>query len=104
MSDIPIHCVTASEGSRNHKARLGVEGAISMSHYQKHAIVLFRVIGLALVVSMSVVLPLHIILYRADGTNSVELLSAILYLLLGIFLTVLSTPLSRLAVKSIKDE
>lgn len=75
-----------------------------MGHYQKLAIVIFRVIGLALVVSMSTVTVLHIILYRRYGTNSVELVSAVLYLILGILLTVLSKPLSRLAVSGFKDE
>ena len=75
-----------------------------MNHYQKLAIVIFRVFGLTLVVSMSVVTSLHILFYRAKGTNSVELVSAILYLILGIFLTILSKPLSRIAVKGIKEE
>jgi hypothetical protein len=76
-----------------------------MNHYQKLAVVAFRVIGLALVMSMSIVTALHIILYRVyGGENAVNLVSAILYLLLGIFLTVLSKPLSRLTVKGIKEE
>ena len=75
-----------------------------MSHYQKLAVVLFRVIGLTLTVSMSIVTVLHIILYRHyDGGNSIELVSALLYTVLGILLTVLSKPLSRLAVKGIKE-
>ena len=75
-----------------------------MSHYQKLAIVLFRVIGLALVVAMSTTTVLHILLYRRYGNNSVELVSAMLYLILGILLTVLSKPLSRLAVKGFKEQ
>jgi hypothetical protein len=75
-----------------------------MNHYQKLAIVIFRVIGLALVVDMSVATALQIIVYREFGTNSVELVSALLYLILGILLTVLSKPLSRLAVRGFKEE
>ena len=76
-----------------------------MSHYQKLAIVLFRVIGLTLAVSMFIATALHLILYkRYGGGNSVELMAALLYLLLGILLTVLSKPLSRLAVRGFKGE
>jgi hypothetical protein len=74
-----------------------------MSHYQKIAFVLFRVIGLALAVDMSIATTLHILLYSRYGNNSVELVSALLYALLGILLVVLSKPLSRLAVKGIKE-
>jgi len=76
-----------------------------MDHYQKLAVLLFRLIGLTFAVSMSIALALHIVLYRAyGGQNTVELVSALLYLLLGILLTVLSRPLSRLVVRGFKDE
>lgn len=75
-----------------------------MSHYQKLAVVLFRVFGLILMVSMSIVTPLHVLLFRASGTNAVELVSSILYLILGVLLTVLSKPLSRLAVRGIDEK
>ena len=75
-----------------------------MNHYQKLAVVIFRVIGLTFVVYMSIVTALHVVLYRTYRTNSVELVSSLLYLILGIFLTALSKPLSRLAVRGIKEE
>ena len=75
-----------------------------MSHYQKLALVIFRVIGLTLTVSMSIVTVLHLILYRKYGDNSVSLVSAFLYLLLGISLTALGRPLSHVAVKGIKED
>jgi hypothetical protein len=75
-----------------------------MNHYQKLAVVLFRVIGLVLVVIMSTVTALHVTLYRINRGDSVSLVSALLYLLLGILLVVLSKQLSRLAVKGIKEE
>jgi len=76
-----------------------------MNHYQKLAVVGFRVIGLTFAVSMFIATALHIVLYRAyGGQNSVELVSALLYLLLGILLTVLSKPLSRLVVKGFKEK
>lgn len=76
-----------------------------MNHYQKLAFVGFRVIGLAIMVCMTVVGTLHILLYRSTGgENVVNLVSALLYLLLGFLLAVLSKPLSRLAVSGFKDE
>lgn len=75
-----------------------------MSHYQKLAVVIFRVFGLTLAVSMAIVTTLHVVLYRVNKGDAVGLVSALLYLLLGIFLTLLSKPLSRLAVKGIKEE
>lgn len=76
-----------------------------MNHYQKLALVGFRIIGLSIMVCMSVAATLHIILFRAYGEdNALNLVTALLYLLLGMLLTILSKPLSRLVVKGFKDE